>query len=123
MAANKTVMMAVAGAGALGAAYYALSGPTRPATTPSSNNKLPDNKARDKRDMGLSGAGIGGTGAAGGNERAIDPSKDRKTQTTAPREKLPSGGVGGGAGAGGQGARAIELPMPSSTNSIGEKSR
>lgn len=125
MAANKTVMMAVAGAGALGAAYYALSAPTRPATTSSSsknNGKMPDNKARDKRDMGLSGAGIGATGAAGGTERPIDPSKDRKTQTTAPREKLPSGGVGGGPGAGGHGARSIELPMPSSTNSIGEKS-
>lgn len=124
MAANKTVMMAVAGAGALGAAYYALSAPTRPTTTSSSSSsndsKMPDNKARDKRDMGLSGAGIGATAAAGGTERPIDPSKDRKTQTTAPREKLPSGGVGGGSGAGGHGARSIELPMPSSTNSIGE---
>lgn len=113
MSANKTVMLAVAGAGALGAAYYALNGRTAPTNNSNSSN-LPDNKARDKRDMGLSGAGIGGTGAAGGTERAIDPSQDRKTQTTAPREKLPSGGVGGGAGAGGQGARSIELPMPSS---------
>ncbi|OAQ97699.1 hypothetical protein LLEC1_07956, partial [Akanthomyces lecanii] len=56
MAANKTVMMAVAGAGALGAAYYALNSRTRSASPPSSSN-MPDNKARDKRDMGLSGAG------------------------------------------------------------------
>ncbi|KAJ3494099.1 hypothetical protein NLG97_g4295 [Lecanicillium saksenae] len=80
MAADKKVMLAVAGAGALGAAYYAASSTTRPATKPIS--ELSDNKARDKKNMGLGGAGIGNTHAAGGTERAIDPSKDRKVETT-----------------------------------------
>ncbi|OAA38710.1 hypothetical protein BBO_06957 [Beauveria brongniartii RCEF 3172] len=125
MAADKKVMLALAGAGAVGVAFYATRSTTRPAvqssSSSSSSTTLPDNKARDKRDMGLSGAGIGGTGAAGGNERAIDPSQDRKVETTAPREKLPSGGVGGGVGAGGMSARAVELPMPKSSSSIGGK--
>ncbi|KAM3455018.1 hypothetical protein MY3296_002588 [Beauveria thailandica] len=123
MAADKKVMLALAGAGAIGVALYATrSTTTRPAAVQSPSTTLPDNKARDKRDMGLSGAGIGGTGAAGGNERAVDPSQDRKVETTAPREKLPAGGVGGGVGAGGTSARAVELPMPkSSSSSIGGK--
>ncbi|KAM3566357.1 hypothetical protein ARSEF4850_000680 [Beauveria asiatica] len=121
MAADKKAMLALAGAGAIGVAFYATRSTTRPAV-PSPSTTLPDNKARDKRDMGLSGAGIGGTGAAGGNERAIDPSQDRKVETTtAPREKLPAGDVGGGVGAGGTSARAVELPMPKSSSSIGGK--
>ncbi|KGQ06627.1 hypothetical protein BBAD15_g8054 [Beauveria bassiana D1-5] len=123
MAADKKVMLALAGAGAIGVAIYATRSTTRPATVQSPSTTLPDNKARDKKDMGLSGAGIGGTAVAGGNERAIDPSQERKVQTTASsRDKLPSGGVGGGVGAGGMNARTVELPMPkSSSSSIGEK--
>ncbi|KAM3509439.1 hypothetical protein MY10362_000603 [Beauveria mimosiformis] len=126
MAADKKVMLALAGAGAVGVAFYATRSTTRPAvqsssSSSSSSTTLPDNKARDKRDMGLSGAGIGGTAAAAGNERAIDPSQDRKVQTTATREKLPSGGVGGGVGAGGMSARAVELPMAKSSSSLGGK--
>ncbi|KAM0665015.1 hypothetical protein ACQRIT_007895 [Beauveria bassiana] len=124
MAADKKVMLALAGAGAIGAAFYATRSTTRPATAVQSpSTTLPDNKARDKRDMGLSGAGIGGTAVAGGNERSIDPSQERKVQTTASsRDKLPSGGVGGGVGAGGMNARTVELPMPkSSSSSIGGK--
>ncbi|KAM3516451.1 hypothetical protein NHJ13051_009904 [Beauveria bassiana] len=122
MAADKKVMLALAGAGAIGAAFYATRSTTRPATVQSPSTTLPDNKARDKRDMGLSGAGIGGTAVAGGNERSIDPSQERKVQTTASsRDKLPSGGVGGGVGAGGMNARTVELPMPKSSSSIGGK--
>ncbi|KAM0664224.1 hypothetical protein ACQRIT_001007 [Beauveria bassiana] len=100
MSQEKKLLLAVAGAGALGAALY---------TTQGSGDKSA-NKTRDKKNMGLEGAGIAGTGAAGGTERAVDPSEDKKVKTTAPRDKLPSGGVGGGAGAGGMGARSIELP-------------
>lgn len=105
MSQQKRIMLAVAGAGAFGAAFYASRGRR------SQDNQQSSNKARDKRDMGLQGAGIGMTGAAGGNERAIDPIKDRKVNTTAPPEKFPPAGLGGGAGAGGPSARAIELPM------------
>ncbi|KAM3498447.1 hypothetical protein MY10362_008232 [Beauveria mimosiformis] len=102
MSQEKKLLLAVAGAGALGAALY---------TTQGSGDKSSPNKTRDKKDMGLQGAGIAGTGAAGGNERAVDPSEDKKVKTTgAPRDELPSGGVGGGAGAGGMGDRSIELP-------------
>ncbi|KAM3512013.1 hypothetical protein MY11210_004339 [Beauveria gryllotalpidicola] len=121
MAADKKVMLALAGAGAIGVVLYSTRSTTRPAAVQSSTTLPPDNKARDKRDMGLSGAGIGGTAAAGGNERAIDPSQDRTVQTTAPRDKLPAGGVGGGVGAGGMSARAVELPTPKSSSSIGER--
>ena len=99
-------MMAVAGVGIIGAGLYAATGGRNDPV------KESPNKARDKRDLGLSGAGIAGTATAGGNERGADPSKDqkRKTNTTAPPEKLPSGGIGGGEGGGGAGAQAVQLP-------------
>ncbi|KAH8708173.1 Conidiation-specific protein 10 [Beauveria bassiana] len=83
MSQEKKLLLAIAGAGALGAALY---------TTQGSGDKSA-NKTRDKKNMGLEGAGIAGTGAAGGNERAVDPSEDKKVKTTAPRDKLPSGGT------------------------------
>lgn len=109
MSQEKKLMLAMAGVGVIGAAIYA----TRGGSSKVSNQS--PNKTRDKKNMGLEGAGIAGTGAAGGNERAIDPNQDKKLKTTAPVEELPSGGgVGGGPGAGGMGARAIELPTPRS---------
>ncbi|OAA40073.1 hypothetical protein ISF_09827 [Cordyceps fumosorosea ARSEF 2679] len=102
MSTGRTMILAVAGAGALGTALYAMQDST------TARNQSP-NKTRDKKNMGLEGAGIAGTGAGGGNERAIDPSRDKKVQTTAPREKLPSGGVGGGPRAGGMGARTVDV--------------
>lgn len=66
------------------------------------------NKAQDKRELGLRGAGIGGNKNAGGPEFGTN-SVERKEQTTAPKSELPSGGVGGGEGKGGTSARAVEL--------------
>ncbi|KAF4453419.1 hypothetical protein FALBO_15990 [Fusarium albosuccineum] len=65
-------------------------------------------RAQAKKDEGLSGAGIGGNAVTGGHELShVNP--DRKEGTTAPPEKLPSGGVGGGVGGGGANVRSIEM--------------
>ncbi|RTE71781.1 hypothetical protein BHE90_013820 [Fusarium euwallaceae] len=65
-------------------------------------------RAQAKRDEGLSGAGIGGNAVTGGHELShVNP--QRSEGSTAPLEKLPSGGVGGGVGAGGANVRSIEM--------------
>lgn len=65
-------------------------------------------RAQAKRDEGLSGAGIGGNAVTGGHELShVNP--QRTEGSTAPLEKLPSGGVGGGVGAGGANVRSIEM--------------
>lgn len=102
MSKQNTSILVIAGAGVIGASIYTMKYRKDPA-------QQSKNKTQDKKDLGLGGAGVGLTGAAGGNERAIDPSQDRKVSTAAPKEKLPSGGVGGGAGAGGTSARAVEF--------------
>ena len=112
MSRQNTALLATAAVGVLGAGIYTLNYREEPA-------QLSKNKAQDKKDMGLGGAGIGQTGSAGGNERAIDPSKDRKVFSSAPKENLPSGGVGGGAGAGGTGARAVEFGQKPGPGSFG----
>ncbi|KAI8724555.1 hypothetical protein NCS52_00024900 [Fusarium sp. LHS14.1] len=62
-------------------------------------------RAQAKRDEGLSGAGIGGNAVTGGHELShVNPK--RAEGSTAPLEKLPSGGVGGGVGAGGSNVRS-----------------
>lgn len=91
MSRQKTTMIAAAGVSIIGAGVYTMRGRKDPP-------QRSPNKARDKRDLGLSGAGIANTGAAGGNERAIDPSKDRKIRSTARKEDLPAGGIGRGKG-------------------------
>ncbi|KAL6357436.1 hypothetical protein LRP88_07602 [Fusarium phalaenopsidis] len=65
-------------------------------------------RAQAKRDEGLSGAGVGGNAVTGGHELShVNP--QRSEGSTAPLEKLPSGGVGGGVGAGGANVRSIEM--------------
>jgi hypothetical protein len=112
MSKQNTAVLALAGAGVLGAGIYTM----KYRKDPPQQSK---NKTQDKKDMGLGGAGVGLTGAAGGNERAIHPGKDHEEHTTAPKEKLPSGGVGGGAGAGGTGSRAVEFGQKSGPGSFG----
>lgn len=100
-------MTCVAGAGMLGAAIYGIRGKS----ITSEDNR---NKAQQKRDLGLGGAGIGGNHMAGGNERGPSPSKGeqkpkRQVTTAKSRDQLPSGDIGGGEGAGGSSARKTQV--------------
>lgn len=102
-------MTAVAGAAVIGVGLYS--------NTKGRKDQPKDERhsANAKRDMGLSGAGVGGNAMAGSTDVSAakpSPHKDpeRKTRTTAPIEKLPSGGVGGGEGGGGSSARKTQLP-------------
>ena len=92
--------IALAGAVALGVGVYA------------SRHTDERNSARQKRDMGLNGAGIARTGTAGGTERGERSAghTDQQVTSAKSRDALPSGGVGGGVGAGGSSARAVEMP-------------
>ncbi|KAM0430610.1 hypothetical protein ACHAPT_005963 [Fusarium lateritium] len=65
-------------------------------------------RAQAKKNEGLGGAGIGGNAVTGGHELSHANSQ-RSEGTTAPPEKLPSGGVGGGVGGGGANVRSIEM--------------
>jgi hypothetical protein len=53
-------------------------------------------KLQSKLDEGLGAAGIGGNATTGGHD--YGQNQDRVQGTTAPKEDLPSGGVGGGVG-------------------------
>ncbi|KAJ4203908.1 hypothetical protein NW767_004766 [Fusarium falciforme] len=65
-------------------------------------------RAQAKKDEGLSGAGVGGNAVTGGHE--LSHANPQRTEgSTAPPEKLPSGGVGGGVGAGDANVRSIEM--------------
>ncbi|KAF4336327.1 hypothetical protein FBEOM_9780 [Fusarium beomiforme] len=106
-----------AGVAALGAGVYYL-GRSKPETTPEQDRR---GRAEAKKAEGLNGAGIGGNAVTGGHELS-HVNSNRKEGTTAPPEKLPSGGVGGGVGGGGSNARttvemsAKEQPGISSTS-------
>lgn len=100
-------MTCAAGAGLIGAAIYA----TRKNQTETQDNR---NMAQQKRDLGLSGAGIGGNQIAGGPERGGSPVPGRQITTAESRDKLPSGKIGGGEGAGGSSARRTELSFAGS---------
>ncbi|KAF4456077.1 hypothetical protein F53441_1692 [Fusarium austroafricanum] len=94
-----------AGIAALGAGVYYL-GRSKPETTPEQDRR---GRAEAKKAEGLSGAGIGGNAVTGGHELS-HANSDRKEGTTAPFEKLPSGGVGGGVGGGGSNVRtSVEM--------------
>jgi hypothetical protein len=111
----------IAGGGIVGGTlYYRSQHNKAAAAAAASSEKTTHNKAHAaaKRDKeGLSGAGIGGTAVTGGHETGqigsgvatATSSPDRKVDTDAPLEKLPSGGVGGGVGGGGANVRAIEM--------------
>lgn len=109
----------ITGAGIVGGTLYYRS-QHKKAAAAASSEKTTHNKAHAaaKRDKeGLSGAGIGGTAVTGGHETGqigsgvatATSSPERRVDTDAPLEKLPSGGVGGGVGAGGANVRAIEM--------------
>ncbi|KAM0559338.1 hypothetical protein ACHAPJ_004361 [Fusarium lateritium] len=94
-----------AGVAALGAGVYYMTR-SKPQTTPEQDRK---NRGEAKKAEGLSGAGIGGNAVTGGHELS-HANSERKEGTTAPPEKLPSGGVGGGVGAGGSNVRtSVEM--------------
>ncbi|KAJ2978945.1 hypothetical protein NQ176_g3536 [Zarea fungicola] len=95
MSQEKKFMLAMAGAGAIGAAIYAIRGSSK------ASNQSP-NLTRDMTNMGLEVMGTADVAEPRGNENAIDPSQDRKSKTTAPPEELLasvlSGGVESGPG-------------------------
>ncbi|EMT64632.1 hypothetical protein FOC4_g10007311 [Fusarium odoratissimum] len=95
----------ISGVAALGAGVYYL-GRSKPETTPEQDRR---GRAEAKKAEGLSGAGIGGNAVTGGHELS-HANSNRKEGTTAPPEKLPSGGVGGGVGGGGSNVRtSVEM--------------
>ncbi|KEY69711.1 hypothetical protein S7711_03196 [Stachybotrys chartarum IBT 7711] len=102
---------AVAGVGLVGAAVYAT---TRPKKDPEDQRR---DRVQAKRDSGLGGAGVGGnfttggfeTGQVGSGTTSSTHDSDRKIDTDASRDQLPSGGVGGGVGGGGMNTRATEM--------------
>lgn len=105
-------MTCAAGAGLIGATIYA----TRKNQAETQDNR---NMAQQKRDLGLSGAGIGGNRIAGGTERGGSPGSGdgdpgRQITTAKSRDKLPWGKIGGGEGAGGSGARRTDVSFAGS---------
>ncbi|OAA32314.1 hypothetical protein AAL_01646 [Moelleriella libera RCEF 2490] len=106
MSQGRALMIATAGAAAIGGAFYATRGSK-------SSAQARKDAADSKRDLGLGGVGVGGNVLTGGPESGPPrPDKDpqRSTKTTAEsRDKLPSGGLGGGEGAGGSSARKTDL--------------
>ncbi|WZH50233.1 hypothetical protein QYS62_011477 [Fusarium acuminatum] len=70
-------------------------------------------KLQSKLDEGLGAAGIGGDATTGGHD--YGQNQDRVQGTTAPKEDLPSGGVGGGVG---EEMSAKKRPGTSSTGSV-----
>lgn len=110
----------MAGITAIGAGIYY----TSKKTPDVSDEQARHNVGESKRAEGLGGAGVGGNALTGGHEPGHqNPGPKRSEGTTAPQEKLPSGGVGEGVGAGGSNARAVEMtsksrPGTSSTSSV-----
>lgn len=87
-----------------------------PAANPSKGGQA--ERSRQKRDKeALSGAGIGGNATSGGHETGqpgsgIQPGTgdvERDVQTSADKDKLPAGGVGGGYGGGNSNVRAVDV--------------
>lgn len=121
MSAQRFLVPAAVGTTALGGfIYYRSTG----SSEPKSREQQRRERADAKRDAGLAGAGVGqnattGSVEAGGPGSGVptanmDP--DRKVKTDAPKEKLPSGGVGGGVGAGGMSARVVDISAKKSTD-------
>ncbi|KAG8356049.1 hypothetical protein FVEN_g6188 [Fusarium venenatum] len=103
-----------AGVAALGAGVFYM-GRSKPDTTPEQDRR---NRAEAKKAEGLSGAGIGGNAITGGHELSHAQNSRTKEKTTAPLEKLPSGGVGGGVGGGGSNVRtSVEMTAKESNPS------
>lgn len=93
-----------------------------PSANPSKGGQA--ERTRQKRDKeALSGAGVGGNAMSGGHETGqpgsgIQPGTgdvERDTQTTAPKDKLPAGGVGGGYGGGNSNVRAVDMSAKQET--------
>ncbi|PFH59004.1 hypothetical protein XA68_12933 [Ophiocordyceps unilateralis] len=110
-----------AGAAALGIGIY-----YRGRGNDASKEEKPSrHSAHAKRDLGLEGAAVGGNAIVGSTELGAQRSaSERGSGSPAPREKLPSGGVGGGEGAGGSSARKAQFPVGGSGQNFGgEKSK
>lgn len=116
---QRSLVPVIAGTSLLGGIVFWFSRPT---------NKTPEESRRARADAkkseGLSGAGVGQNATTGGHETSQPGSgiasaqDDRdKTGTTARKDQLPSGGVGGGVGAGGSNVRAIEKSAKKSSGS------
>lgn len=112
MSAQRFFAPAAAGATALGGyLYYNSQKPQK------SRVEQRQERSQAKRDAGLGGAGVGQNavtglfekGGPGSGVPTANTDPDRAVKTDAPREKLPSGGVGGGVGAGGANVRAIDI--------------
>lgn len=82
---------------------------------PKSREEQADIRRKAKQEQGIMGAGVGANASSGPYETGQpgsmvqSPQEDptRKVHTTAPKEKLPSGGTGGGLAS----DRAVDLPM------------
>ncbi|KAK5998813.1 hypothetical protein PT974_01196 [Cladobotryum mycophilum] len=91
MSRQRLALPIVGGASLLGAVLYFRSRPNKSYGEQTRDRKLA------KQEQGIMGAGVGNTHAIGGHEPGqSDKDSSRKVETTAPKEKLPSGGVGGG---------------------------
>lgn len=117
MASRKYALPAAAGATALAGVMFYSTSNKNPQKSESRNQgpgKPERPAAAQMRDEGISGAGVAGTATTGGHDRP-QPSGDKDnpnrggTNSTAPLEKLPAGGVGGGAGGGGMNKRTLEM--------------
>lgn len=111
---------AIAASGLVGTYLYYRT----PAANPSTGGQA--QRTREKRDKeALSGAAVGGNAMSGGHEAGqpgsgIQPGTgdvERDPQTTASKDKLPEGGVGGGYGGGNSNVRAIDMSAKKETKS------
>lgn len=110
MSRQRLAMVALAGAGVIGATMYF------PRRNDSRMNDVQDrrNKAQETRELGLGSAGVGGNKMTGGPSNSATPSgpeKDpryREVGTGDSKRNLPAGGVSSGYGGGGTTASAAE---------------
>ncbi|KAF4595981.1 hypothetical protein GQ602_001594 [Ophiocordyceps camponoti-floridani] len=117
---RKIALTAATGATALGVGLFY----RRSAASEDQSSSPPRNSASAKRNHGLEGAAVGGNAMVGTTELDAARSGPPAISSPAPREKLPSGGVGGGEGAGGSTARKTQFPIASTGASFGgEKPR
>ncbi|PHH77083.1 hypothetical protein CDD80_952 [Ophiocordyceps camponoti-rufipedis] len=123
---RKLALTAATGATALGIGlfYRRSTASEDQGSSSSSSSSPPRHSASAKRNHGLEGAAVGGNAIVGTTELDAARSGPPAISSPAPREKLPSGGVGGGEGAGGSTARKTQFPMASKGTSFGgEKPR
>lgn len=125
MSASRFFVPAGAGVAAIGG--YMFYNSRKPALSREEQRR---EKSQSKRDAGITGAGVGQNAMTGLHEKGgpgsgvptgnMDP--DRAIKTDAPKDKLPSGGVGGGVGAGGANTRKtvdINAKKPNSGEGAG----